>query len=118
MQAVRDCLVTGFEPIVEVLSLPDPDDRHVLAAAIRAGAQVIVTDNLRDFPAAVLEQWNIEAKSADDFVLDQLHLDAPSIYVAVQQIADARRNPPQTFADILDALERNGLVASTAFLRS
>jgi predicted nucleic acid-binding protein len=117
-EAVRDCLVTGFEPIVEVLSLPDPDDRHVLAAAIRAGAQVIVTDNLRDFPAAVLEQWNIEAKSADDFVLDQLHLDAPSIYVAVQQIADARRNPPQTFADILDALERNGLVASTAFLRS
>lgn len=55
-QAVRDCLVTGYEPIVEVLDLPDPDDRHVLAAAIRSGAQVIVTDNLKDFPATVLDK--------------------------------------------------------------
>jgi hypothetical protein len=117
-RAVRDCLVTGYEPIVEVLDLPDPDDRHVLAAAIRSGAQVIVTDNLKDFPATVLDQWGIEAKSADDFVLDQLHLDTPSIYVAVQQIADAWRMPPGTFADVLDRLERNGLVASVAFLRS
>lgn len=48
--AVRDCLVEGYEPLVEVLELPDPDDRHVLAAAIKATAQVIVTRNIRDFP--------------------------------------------------------------------
>lgn len=117
-RAVRDCLVTGFEPITEILELPDPDDRHVLAAAIKTGAQVIVTDNLRDFPVEVLDQWGVEAKSADDFVLDQLHLDAPSVYVAVQQIADAWRNPPGTFGDVLDRLERTGLVASVAFMRS
>jgi predicted nucleic acid-binding protein len=46
--AVRDCLVTGYESLVEGLKLPDPDDRHVLAAAIKAGAQVIVTDNRKD----------------------------------------------------------------------
>jgi predicted nucleic acid-binding protein len=49
-EAVRDCLVTGYEDLVASLSLPDPDDRHVLAAAIRAGADVIATCNLADFP--------------------------------------------------------------------
>ncbi len=53
-RAIRDCLVTGYEPLIEVVDLPDPDDRHVLAAAIKAHAQVIVTDNLKDFPPDVL----------------------------------------------------------------
>ncbi|SFL40707.1 PIN domain-containing protein [Streptomyces pini] len=50
MRAVRDCMVKGYEPLIEALELPDPDDRHVLAAAIRAKAQLIVTFNLKDFP--------------------------------------------------------------------
>ena len=49
--SVRDCLVTGYEPLIDVLELPDPNDRHVLAAAIRSRAQIIVTNNLRDFPS-------------------------------------------------------------------
>jgi predicted nucleic acid-binding protein len=48
-EAVRDCLVTGHEALIATLSLPDPDDRHVLAAAIHAGAEVIVTCNLVDY---------------------------------------------------------------------
>ena len=62
--AVRDSLVSGHEALIEGLKLPDPADRHVLAAAIKAGAQVIVTGNLRHFPAAELRQWDVEAKSA------------------------------------------------------
>jgi predicted nucleic acid-binding protein len=62
-KAVRDCLVTGYEPLIESLRLPDPDDRHVLAAAIKSSAQVIVTTNLRHFPEAELRRWNVEAKS-------------------------------------------------------
>lgn len=54
-KAVRDCLVTGYEPLIDALELPDPDDRHVLAAAIKARAQVIVTNNLKDFPPRALE---------------------------------------------------------------
>lgn len=64
-EAVRDCLVYGHGPLSEGLMLPDPGDRHVLAAAIRTGAQVVVTSNLKHFPAADLRQWGIEAKSPD-----------------------------------------------------
>lgn len=69
--AVPGALVSGYEPLVEALKLPDPDDRHVLAAAIAAGAVVIVTSNLNDFPAEILQPLGIEAKTPDDFVLDR-----------------------------------------------
>src|SRR5438270_12260865 len=71
-EAVRDCLVTGYEDLIESLSHPDPDDRHVLAAAIRAGAAVIVTYNLKDFPAETLARFDIEAQHPDDFLVSLL----------------------------------------------
>ncbi|MGW7294797.1 PIN domain-containing protein [Streptomyces xiamenensis] len=116
-QAVRDCLVTGFEPLVEGLELPDKDDRHVLAAAIRASAQVIVTDNRKDFPSDYLANWDIERKSADDFMLDLIGLDDRIVYACVQEIATSRRRRPQTFDDVLGQLERSGLTKSVAALR-
>ncbi|MER7763842.1 PIN domain-containing protein [Streptomyces sp. NPDC097619] len=116
-QAVRDCLVTGYEPLIEGLKLPDPDDRHVLAAAIRAGAQVIVTNNRKDFPTEYLSGWEIERKSADEFVMDLMGLDDRVVYACVLEIATSRRNPPRTFTDVLDQLERSGLRESTAALR-
>ncbi|MCK2242395.1 MULTISPECIES: PIN domain-containing protein [unclassified Crossiella] len=115
--AVRDCLVTNYEPLEAGLELPDPDDRHVLAAAIKARAQVIVTNNLKDFPPGQVGQWDIEAKSADDFVLDQIDLDAKVVWGCVQQIAYARRRPPERPEDTLLALERNGLIRSVAALQ-
>jgi hypothetical protein len=69
------------------------DDRHVLAAAIKSSAQVIVTTNLKDFPEAELRPWNVEAKSPDDFVLDQITIDARIVYSCVREIANSRRNP-------------------------
>lgn len=82
-QAVRDCLVTGYEPLINAVTLPDPDDRHVLAAAIKARAQVIVTDNLQDFPAHTLSTWDMEANSADAFILDQIDVNRDAVYAAV-----------------------------------
>ncbi|UBU14099.1 PIN domain-containing protein [Nonomuraea gerenzanensis] len=118
IDAVPDCIVEGYEPIIEGLKLPDPDDRHVLAAAIKAHAQVIVTSNLRDFPVETLATWGVEAKSPDDFVLDQIDFDDRVVWACVQQIADSRTQPPQTIYDVLDALERAGLVEAVAALRS
>ncbi|MGO9880865.1 MAG: PIN domain-containing protein [Acidimicrobiales bacterium] len=81
-EAVVDCLVTGYEPLIDGLELPDPDDRHVLAAAIRCGAEVIVTLNLKDFPASVLEPFNIEAQTPVVSVLHVVDL-APGLVAAV-----------------------------------
>ena len=116
--AIPDCLVTGYEPLAEGLKLPDPKDRHVLAAAITAGAQVIVTANLKHFPAELLAPWNVEAKSPDDFVLDQISIDDRTVFACVQAIADSRNQRPETVDDVLGQLERAGLVESAAALRT
>ncbi len=116
--AVRDWKITGYEPLIDALKLPDPDDRHVLAAAIRARAQVIVTSNLRHFPAEDLQAWDIDPKSPDEFVRDQISLDRSVVYAAVQQIADSWRNPPGSVDDVLERLERSGLGVSVAELRA
>jgi hypothetical protein len=96
---------------------PDPDDRHVLAAAIAVSAQVIVTRNRKDFPAKTLAQWNIRPKSPDDFVRDVIDLDPQAVWACVQQIVDSRTKRPVTVDDVLGELQRDGLVASTAALR-
>lgn len=117
-RAVRDCLVVGHEPLEQVVGLPDPDDRHVLAAAIKARAQLIVTSNTKDFPQEATAAWDLEAVHPDDFVLAQLDLDRGRVFACVQQIADSWRNPPGMPADVMDRLERDGLVKTAAALRS
>src|SRR3954453_1695815 len=69
-----DALVTGYEDLIPGLQLPDPDDRHVLAAAIRGRADVIVTANLRDFPAEHIASFGIEAQHPDEFIRTLLML--------------------------------------------
>jgi len=86
-EAVPDCLVTGYEGLIESLELPDPDDRHVLAASIRASAQVIVTSNLSDFPSEHLDPYAIEAQSPDQFVLHLVDL-APATVAAVAALRE------------------------------
>ncbi|TCC20566.1 PIN domain-containing protein [Kribbella sindirgiensis] len=117
-RAIRDVLVTDYEPLTEILDLPDPDDRHVLAAAIKARAQMIVTDNLKDFPQEKLAPWNVEARSADDFVLDLIDLNQQAVYAQVQRMADAWQNPPGSVDDVLTSLEHVGLLGSVATLRA
>jgi predicted nucleic acid-binding protein len=117
-EVLPDVLVTGHEPLIGVVELPDADDGHVLAAAIKSHAQVIVTENLRHFPQDKLEPWNIEAQSADDFVLGLIDLSQQTVYAQVQRMADALRNPPGSVDDVLNVLEHNGLVGSVAALRA
>jgi hypothetical protein len=110
--------VTGYEPLIESLSLPDSNDRHVLAAALRAGAEMIVTFNLKDFPAQSLAAYGIAAVHPDEFV-QMLFETAPEVVcVSVRRQREGLRNPPQTVEQLLATLESQGLVQTVARLRS
>jgi hypothetical protein len=78
-KAVPDCLVEGYDGLIAGLSLPDPDDRHGLAAAIHGGAEAIVTFNLTDFPAGTLAAHGIQAQHPDEFIAHILDVDAVAV---------------------------------------
>lgn len=116
--AVPDFLVTDYEPLVPGLMLPDANDRHVLAAAIRCSAQAIVTFNLEDFPVEAVSPFGIEAKHPDDFLLESLDL-APTKFGAIlEALHQDWQNPPLSVKEILDALEGRGIVRTVARLRA
>ena len=115
--AVPDSIVQDFEPLLEAFELPDPDDRHVAAAAVRAGAQAIVTFNLKDFPADKLAPHGLEALHPDDFIVDLLDLDPGAVYGAVQRQSAALKNPRMSVVEVLARLEEQGLARSVAKLR-
>lgn len=117
-QAVPDCLVTGYEGLINSIELPDPDDRHVVAAAIRCGAQVVVTFNLDDFPPDRLSCYNLEPQHPDDFVLSTIDLSPGTVVQAIEEQKGALRNPPVELSTLLDTLRGLGLVQSVARLRS
>ncbi len=116
-EAVRDCLVTGYEDLIESLTLPDIDDRHVLAAAIRADAEVIVTFNLKDFPAGTLANHDLDAMHPDDFLVSVFDAIPGPVRAAVKRRREGLRNPPKTAEELLATLENQGLIQTVARLR-
>lgn len=103
--AIPDCLVTEYEGLIETITLPDPNDRHVVAAAIRANADVIVTVNEKDFPEEVLAPLGIEAQHPDDFVFYQIDLNGPVVCKAISEIISRLKNPPIPRDTYIDGLE-------------
>lgn len=116
--AVPDCLVTGYEEIIDSLSLPDPGDRHVLAAAIRCQADVIVTLNLKDFPETELKKYEIEAQHPDIFLQHLYDLKPSAFCAAVREQRASLKNPPCSAAELLDIFLRQGLVQTVSKLKS
>jgi predicted nucleic acid-binding protein len=114
---VRDCLVTGYESLIESLVLPDPNDRHVLAAAIKARADVIVTANLSDFPSENLEPYGIEALHPDDFIVYQFDLNEAAVCRAVRKQRAGLKNPPMTVEQLLEILAGQSLPKTVGRLR-
>ena len=103
--AFPEALVTQHTPLISVMT-NDPKDRHVLAAAVVSGAQIIATSNLADFPPVSLAPFSIEVQSPDQFLSDLLNFNDEQVSEILDQQAIALRNPPKTAADILDELAR------------
>lgn len=114
---VLDSLVTGYEALIEVINLPDPNDRHVLAAAIHCGASTIVTKNLKDFPCLELSRYNIESQHPDIFIEHQLNLNPRIVCASVEKIRQRLKNPPRTIDEYLDTLEKQELPRTVSILR-
>lgn len=112
-----EAIVIGYESLAGDLDLPDPGDRHVLAAAIAGQAQVIVTRNLRHFPADRLAVYTLAAEDPDAFIAGLLETDLDTVLATVRGHRAALRKPPRSASDHLVALERLGLHETTALLR-
>ncbi len=114
----EECFVTGFEPLIDGLKLPDKDDRHVLAAAIKCSAQIIVTENKKDFPEDVLEEHNIEALSADDMLANTFDLFQMGGAKALRIVRQRYDNPPFTASEFLLDLTKCGMPKLAAMARN
>jgi hypothetical protein len=112
-----EALVSGYEPLMQGLVLPDPNDCHVLAAAIRCGAQHIVTDNLADFPARTLEPFGIEAIDADEFLARTYDLYPTEAFLVLKALRQQYRKPAYTPAEFIFDLTAKGLPKLAARLR-
>ncbi|WP_380183880.1 PIN domain-containing protein [Kalamiella sp. sgz302252] len=115
-KALPDALVTGFEPLIAGLVLPDPDDRHVVAAAIRCNAEVIVTFNMKDFPAENLSGLNIEAMHPDEFIADLIDLNQALVLKAVHAQRASLKIPPASAEEYLASLLQLGLTMTVKAL--
>lgn len=113
----RDALVTGYEILIDSLSLPDEDDRHVLAAAIVGRCDVIVTYNLKDFPEDELGKYDIVAQHPDEFLANHLDLFPAKFCEAIRKIRRRHKKKTFTVDEYLDNLAKLELVATAANLR-
>lgn len=116
--AVPDCLVRSYEGIEAGLVLPDPDDRHVLAAAILCGAGTIVTYNLKDFPASTLAPHGISAQHPDEFIEHAFDLNPGAVCTAVRNQRRSLKNPPRSVDELFDTYLRAELVATVQALKA
>lgn len=114
---VNDSLVSGHGGLIPSLTLPDPGDRHVLAAAIRCGAGVIVTWNLRHFPADILDGFGIEPWNPDDFLVGLLTADDRAVCHGLKVARGRLKRPPMTADEYLRTLERQRLYQTVERLR-
>ena len=116
-KALPEAIVSEYEHLIDSIVLPDPDDRHVVAAAIQSGVGVIVTQNLADFPDTVLGKFNLEAQHPDDFVVALLNISAELVLEAARNHRASLQNPAKRTDEYLYELGTQGLSKTVAALR-
>ena len=116
--AFEDAMVTDFDHLLPVATgLPDPDDAHVIAAAVKTQAAMIVTENLKDFPSTILDPLNLDAKSADAFIADTVALDEGRAVAAIRNMRERFKRPTMTAEALLLKMEAEGLLETADLLR-
>jgi hypothetical protein len=114
--AVPDCLVRNYRAIAKGLELPDENDRHVLAAAIKAAAQVIVTCNVRDFPSEILKEYEIDAQHPDDFILYQKEENPSLVTEKLRRCRAEFKNPPCSVEEFIQRLRTSELPLTASWI--
>ncbi len=114
---VRDCIVTGYEHVIEGLDLPNPNNRHILAAAIRCNADAIITKNIDDFPEAALAPYDIEALHPDDFIFYQIDMAPVKCCDIFKKQRQALKSPPLNVDSFLTSLLKQELPQSVSKLK-
>lgn len=117
-QAFPDALVRNYETLLENLSLPDMKDCHVLAAAIKSNAQLIVTNNIKDFPEVIIKEFDIKARTADDFLTDLIDLNGETAVEAFKEMVLHKRNPAMDEYAVLAKLKEIGLTDTSNYLHA
>lgn len=108
-EAIPDCMVTGYESLIDCLMLPDAGDRHVLAAAIVGHADAIVTNNVKHFPLEVLAQHDVDLQTPDQFIVNQLTLHPPRAIKALREMRLRWKNPKYTPEGLVELFELRGM---------
>lgn len=108
-KAFPDAEVSGFSSLINSFNLPDEDDRHVLAAGIRANADAIITFNLSDFPVKTLMKYDIESVHPDQFIVNLIELDQDKSINAFKELLERLKNPPLTGSEVLKSYKKCGL---------
>lgn len=117
-RAIPDCIIGHFDHLIDKLRLPEPDDRHVLAAAIVGHADAIVTFNLKDFPTDYVRQFGIEVLHPDDFVMNQVDLNQVACLAAIKAMRAGWYSLAYPAMQLVEFYARIGLTQTSDFLRS
>ena len=116
--AIDDCLIAGYEALIPQLHLPDPDDRHVLAAAIHGGASGILTYNRRHFPRRVVAPYKISVQHPDDLLLPLVQQCSTEVRETLEEMRARTTRPPLSQAQLLEKLANQHLPKFVAALRT
>jgi predicted nucleic acid-binding protein len=116
--AFPDAMVLNYEELIAGIELPDPNDQHVVAAAIKTNAHIIVINNLKHFPEKILSKYGLYAKKADDFLTDIIDLNNKTAIEAFKELVLHKKNPPLDEFQVLERLRKNGLEETANYLHS
>ena len=116
--AFPDALVQNYKGLINHLELPDKNDRHVLAAAIKTNANLIITNNIKHFPEEYLQSFGLNAKTADDFLTDIIDLNQEQAIASFKEMVLNKKNPKMDEFEVLDQLRNAGLKDTANYLHT